>query len=384
MNILGQKEIQALIEKEADHCISIYLPVHRFGDPQDTIRFKNLLVRAQRQLEEKGLRSVEAAKLLEPEHTLLEDLQYWKKLGSEGMAVFICADLRARYLLPARFSESVTVSRRFMVKPLVPLITGDGRFFILALNKSDTRLFIGSRYSITEIGLPEGAPASIEEALKFDEGEKQLQYHTGAPASGGRRQAMFHGQGAGGDDEREKITRFFQQLERHLSPVFFEHKIPVIPVGVEYLPPLYREIDSSGTLIPGSLNVSSGALEPDELHRRTWEMVAPLFADEERAAREKFHALHGTGLAVTDLAEIVAAARDGRVETLFTLEDVQIWGVFDADRNMIIPAADDFPGAVDLLDLSVALTLSGKGSVYVKKLGDMPVAGDIAAVLRYS
>ncbi|MFA5719273.1 MAG: hypothetical protein WC952_16305, partial [Desulfobulbaceae bacterium] len=72
------------------------------------------------------------------------------------------------------------------------------------------------------------------------------------------------------------------------------------------------------------------------------------------------------------------------VETLFTLEDVQIWGVFDADRNMIIPAADDFPGAVDLLDLSVALTLSGKGSVYVKKLGDMPVAGDIAAVLRYS
>ncbi|HHO47192.1 MAG TPA: hypothetical protein ENN06_01855 [Desulfobacteraceae bacterium] len=384
MNILGRKEIMALIEKEAEHCISIYLPVHRFGDPQDTIRFKNLLGRAQRQLEEKGLRSVEAVKLLEPEHALLEDLQYWKKLGSEGMAVFICAGLRERYLLPARFSESVTVSRRFKVKPLVPLITGDGRFFILALNKNDTRLFIGSRNSITEIGLPEGAPASIQEALKYDESEKQLQYHTGAPAAGGRRQAMFHGQGAGGDDERENITRFFQQLERHLSPVFYEHKIPVVPVGVEYLPPLYREIDSSGTLIPGSLNVNPGALDPDELHRRTWEMVAPLFAEKERKAREKFHALHGTGLAVTDLAEIVTAARDGRVETLFTLEGVQIWGVFDYDRNMIIPVADDFPGAVDLLDLSVALTLSGNGGVYVKKLGDMPVAGDIAAVLRYS
>lgn len=385
MKILGRKEINALIEKESDHCVSIYLPVHRFGDPQDTIRFKNLLGKAQKLLVEKGLRSVEAAKLLAAEFALLEDVQYWKSLGSEGMAVFICEDLRERFLLPAEFSESVTVAGRFRVKPLIPLITGDGRFFILALNKSDTRLFIGSRFSITEIGLPEGAPKSLEEALKYDDPEKQLQYHTGAAGSGGgRRQAMFHGHGGAADDERVNISRFFQLLEKHLYPVFFAQKIPVVPVGVEYLPPLYREIDSSGMLLSGSLNTNPAAMRPEELHRRTWQLVAPLFAEEEKAAREKFHEQFGTGLAVADMAEIVAAAKDGRVETLFVLKDAAIWGVVDPGRNMIIPTADDFPGAVDLLDFAAAWTLAGNGTVYVKKLEEMPVQGDIVAILRYS
>lgn len=384
MKILGRKEIKALIEKESDYCVSIYLPVHRFGDPQDTIRFKNLLVQAQKLLEQRGLRSVEAAKLIAPEFELLEDVQYWKNLGSEGLAVFISEDLRKRYLLPLEFSESAAVAGRFRVKPLISLITGDGRFFILALNKSDTRLFIGSRYSIAEVGLPDGAPRGLEEALKYDDPEKQLQFHTGAAGTGGRRQAMFHGHGAGADDERENISRFFQQLEKHLHPVFLEEKIPVVPVGVEYLPPLYREIDSSGMLVSGSLNVNPSAMRPEELHDRVWQLVAPVFTQEENAAREKFHKLYGTGLAVSDMAEIVAAAKDGRVETLFVLKDVTVWGVFDPGKNMIIPTADDFPGAVDLLDLAAALTLAGNGAVYVKKLEEMPVQEDIAAILRYS
>lgn len=384
MKILGPKAVKALIDKEADHCVSIYLPVHRIGDPQDRIRLKNLLAEAKKLLIARGLRTVEAEKLLEPELELLEDLRYLANLGSEGMALFICEDMRERYLLPRRFSEAVTVAGRFRVKPLLPLLTGDGRYFILALGKNDVRLFIGSRYGITETGLPAGAPAGIGEALRLDQPEKQLQYHTGAPAAGGRRQAMFHGHGAGADDERNTIRRFFQEIDTYLGPLFAGEKIPVVQVGVEYLPPLYREVDSSGMLLPGSVNANPAALGPEELHTRTWQLAAPLFAGKEKAARERFQAQHGTGLAVTDSAEIVTAARDGRVETLFAVEDCEIWGVFDTGRYMVIPTSEDFPGAVDLLDLAVAWTLAGNGEVYVKKMEEMPVPAESAAILRYS
>ena len=172
MKILGSKEIRTLVENQSDHCISINLPVHRLGAPQDNIRFKNLLGKAEKLLVDQGMRSVEAGKLLGPEYELLENTEYWKNLGADGLAVFCSEDLREKYLLPKKFSESVTVARRFRVKPLLPLVTGNGRYFILALNKNDTRLFAGSRFSIAEIGLPEGAPNSLAEALKYDDPQR--------------------------------------------------------------------------------------------------------------------------------------------------------------------------------------------------------------------
>ncbi|MDW7774525.1 MAG: hypothetical protein SCH71_16700 [Desulfobulbaceae bacterium] len=384
MKILGRKEIGSLVEKKSDYCVSIYLPVHRLGDPQDTIRYKNLLGEAEKMLVEMGMRSVEAVEFLAPEHALLDDYAYWKNLGSEGLAVFFCAGMRERFLLPRRFSESVTVAGRFRVKPLIPLVTGDGRFFILTLSKGSARLFIGSRFSISKIGLPEGAPASLMETLKYDDPERQLQFHTQTSGTGGRRQAMFHGHGVGIDEEKENITRFCQQLDKKLYPIFFGEKIPVVLAGIASLPPLYREVESSGMLVSQSVDIDPEALSPESLHREAWELAAPLFAEEEKKARDKFHQLHGTGLAVTDITDIVAAAGDGRIETLFILEDEELWGVFDPGKNMIMPTTNDFPGTVDLLDLAVASTLVNKGNIYVKKPGEMPVAENAAAILRYS
>jgi len=42
----------------------------------------------------------------------------------------------------------VVVSDRFHLKPLLPLLTGDGRFYILALSQNQVRLLQGTRYSV--------------------------------------------------------------------------------------------------------------------------------------------------------------------------------------------------------------------------------------------
>jgi len=383
MKILGRKEIEALIEAKSEYCISIYMPVHRLGDKQDGLRYKNLLIEAEKLLTAKGMRSAEAVKLLAPEHELAEVTEYWMNMGADGLAVFCTDDMKERYPLPRKVEESVTVAERFRVKPLIPLITGTGRFFVLALNKGNIRLFLGSRFSMTECGLPEDAPASIEEALRYDDPQKQLQFHTGTAPSSDRRGAMFHGHGVGIDEERENITRFFQQLAGSLYPVFHEQQIPVVLAGTESLPPLYREQDKSGLLLEATIDSNPEAMTRQALHEMAWQLVSPLFAEQEKKEYEKFQELQGTGKTSTNIAEILTASVGGRTESLFIAEDAEQWGTFDLENGKVEFKGEETPEALDLCDLTVALTLKNSGSVYVKNRDEMPVSEKLAAILRY-
>lgn len=384
MKILGKKEVDALIEQESDYCVSLYQPVHRLGDPQDTIRYKNLLSETRRLLVEKGMRSVAAEKLLAPEYKLLEDSQYWKNPGAEGLAVFFNAGIRERYLLPKKFTESASVALRFRIKPLIPLLTGDGRFFILALSKSRTSLYLGSRFSISDVALPDGTPESIEKTLQYDDPQSQLQFHTGTTRTGQKqRQAMFHGQGVGIDEERENTIRFCQQIDKHLKPIFLDHQMPVVLVGVDALPSLYRETDSSGMLTRETINSNPDSMANKTLHEKAWQVVQPLFAEDEEKARSKFLEKHGTGNTSTNIPDIIKAAVTARIETLFVAENEEEWGKFNQENHEIALTAKDSPGAVDLLDFAAAKTLQNNGLVYVRKEEDLPVKAKAAAVLRY-
>jgi hypothetical protein len=69
----------------------------------------------------------------------------------------------------------------------------------------------------------EDVPTSIAEALKYDDPEKNLQFHTGTTGGGGgERSAMFHGQGAG-NDEQERSPK---SKRRGISFRQFRHRKP--------------------------------------------------------------------------------------------------------------------------------------------------------------
>lgn len=383
MKILGRKEIERLTDARSDYAISIYMPVHPLGDQQDSIRYKNLVEEAEKLLTAKGMRPAEAVRLLTPEQELADVAEYWMNLGAEGLAVFCSEDFRERYPLPRKVEASVTVAEQFRIKPLIPLVTGGGRFFVLALSKSGTRLYLCSRLSITEAGLPEGAPASMAEALRYDDPQSQLQYHTGTSQAAGKRGAMYHGQGVGIDEERENTIRFFQQLAKKLFPVFKEEQIPVVLAGVESLPPIYREQDDSGLLLDKSIDSNPEAMTREALHEFAWQLVSPVFAEKEKMAQEKFAELHGTGKTSTNIAEILTAAVGGRIETLFVAENAEQWGIFRPEIGKVEFRHEQDPGSLDLGDFAVASTLKNSGTVYVKSRDQMPDSEKLAAILRY-
>ncbi len=165
MQIISREEIKPLLEQPKGSCVSIYMPIHPAGPEvrQDPIRFKNLIKEAEAQLIDAGLEPQEATALLqnaglEPQEATallqkaieLDTQEFWEQMGDLGLAIFVSQDFFRYYTLPLNFQELVVVTDRFHVKPLLPILNGNGRFYLLALSQQDVRFFEGTHYTINE------------------------------------------------------------------------------------------------------------------------------------------------------------------------------------------------------------------------------------------
>jgi hypothetical protein len=274
------------------------------------------------------------------------------------------------------------VTNRFHIKPLLTLFSGNGRFYLLALSQNEIRLLQGTRFSIGEVEL-EGVPKSIDQALKYDDPEKQLQFHTRTPGGTGERAAMFHGHGVGTDDAKRNILRYFRQIDKGLHDLLKEEQAPLVLAGVEYIFPIYRQANTYPYLVDEGVTGSPDELSAKELHSRTWSVVEPLFLKAQDEAAARYKQLTGTGLASNDLKAIVPSAYHGRVESLFVPVGIQQWGTFDSDANMVYLHQDAEPDDEDLLDLAAIQTLLHGGTVYAVKPEEVPDGAVLAAVFRY-
>jgi Bacterial archaeo-eukaryotic release factor family 7 len=386
MSLLAKHELRELIESPGPWCVSIYMPAHRAGaeTQQDPIRLKNLLNEAEEQLVAARLRSPEARDLLEPGRRLLIDSAFWRGQG-DGLALFLTAEADRHYRLPLSFDSLVVVGPRFQIKPLLPLLTADAEFYILALSQDEVRLLYGTRYSISEVDI-ETMPQGLSDALRYDDPQKQLQFHTGTAAPGaGKRAAIYHGHGVGSNDVKPNLLRYFQEVAASLHPVLREERAPMVLAGVDYLLPIYREASSYPHLVDAQVTGNPEGLSLWELHARGWELLRPHFDAARELALARYQQLAGSGSsqASTNLQDVLLAAHGGLVENLFVALGVQQWGTFDAATHRVEIHEAAQPGDVDLLDLAAAYTFVNGGVVYARPPEDMPDSAALAAVLRY-
>jgi hypothetical protein len=388
MDILTRSELRTLTRKPKGWCVSIYMPTHRVGAEiqQDPIRLKNLLAEAEEHLLTRGLRTTEAKELLESAGRLLQDSLFWQR-QSDGLAVFLSPEAFRYYRLPFDFKELVVVSDRFHIKPLLPLLSGDGRFYVLALSQNEVRLLQGTRYSVSEVAL-EGVPESLAEALRYEGPEKRLQFHTSTRTPGGKgeRPAIFHGHGvASADDPKGYISRYFHQIDEGLHSLLQGEQAPLVLAGVDYLLPIYREANTYPHLVDEGIEGNPEELRAEELHEQAWAIVQPRFLAVQKEDAAQYRQLAGAGSeqASNDLKEIVPTAYHGRVETLFVAVGLQQWGTFDSATNAVQLHREVKPGNEDLLDFAAVHTLLNRGTVYAVEPEKVPDDTLLAAMFRY-
>lgn len=385
--ILPRSDLQRLLSHQTQWCVSIFMTTHHTGSDggQDPIRLKNLLRDATERLVDAGLRRARAEDLLRPASRLLGSAEVWPFQG-DGLAVFVAPDFSYFVRSPLPFEDLVVVADRFEIKPLIPLVTENGRYFILALSQKQNRLLEATRYGVRRVPTP-NAPRSLADALRYDDPERQLQFHTrsGGPPMQGRRPAMFHGHGAVIDDAKGNVLRYCQQIDRGLHELLREERVPLVLAAVDFEQAIYRAANTYPFLVEQGVPGNPDGASDEALARQTWPIVEPRFRAAREAAARQYRAFQANGRSSADLSVILPAAWQGRVDTLFASRGAHVWGSFHPETLELRRGSVDgrAPGEYDLIDEAARYTLSAGGTVYVVEPNELPGPAAVAATFRY-
>jgi hypothetical protein len=378
-----KKDLDDLLESEAQPAVSLYLPTHVAGREirQDAIRLKNLTAQMAERLRAEWRRS-EADAFLAPAASLAADEDFWRH-QENGLAVFLAPGFTRVHKLPLAVAEEAVLGPHFHIKPLLPILDDAGPFRLLAISARHSRLYQGSRWTFAEvegIDLPQGIGV-IAGITQYEN------THYAAP-TGRRSGGLDKAQSLGETPEDLRKTELIELLHRIAAKVeahVTAKPMPLILAGHPEIQGHFREIASWRELWPEGIAANPEAMRPDELHRRAYAVIAGKCEAARTEALGRLNALLGTrnSKATTRPEEIVKAARDGRVDTLFVSGDEHLWGTFDQAQDRVLAHGNPAPGDVDLLDYAAIMTLRQGGHVTMVERPALPPEARGAAILRY-
>lgn len=384
MSFLSLEELKELVEQPQGVCVSLYMPTAELGSEtqQNSVRFKNLIRQAEADLEKYELRPADIGQFLQPAIDLDED-EFWQHQNA-GLALFISEGFFRFYRVPIEMIELAIVNDRFHLKPLIPLLSGDDRFYILTLGQRDVRLLEGNRYGMTREVEIEGLPKSMDEALQYDETAKEEQRRQGGGAGRAALQGgSYHGQGAERENVKEDLLQYFHLVDKALHDFFRKRRAPLVLAGVSYLLPIYHEANTYNFIVSEGIQHNTKQQTAQELHAEAWAIVEPQFKADQQKAIDYYHESIAAGKGSNDLSEVIQGAFYGRVEQLFVPVGVQKWGHFEPDSMQLEMHNDAQPGDEDLLNAAAIQTIFHGGTVYAVEPGEVPDDTPVAAVFRY-
>lgn len=383
MDQFTHDDLKPLIDHTDNPIVSIYMPTIRAGREvrQNATRFKNMIKQAQNRLAELKLEEGPLANQLNKAAELHDNDDWWQH-QSDGLAMFLTEDRFEKYRVPLSFAELVTVNTTAHVRPLVRLLQGDGQFYVLAVSQNDVRLLFGTHYSVDEL-TPDELPSDLRSALNIDEYVSSLQQHsTGKPAMAGS--MTFHGHGGSDLDvqKKDEIKQYFHRINDALESYFGTERTPLVFAGVDYLFPIFREACHYNNLVDKAVQGNPDDLKVDELHKHAWEILAPQFEQSRKAAVARFQN-SGKEQATTDVLELIAAARQGAIDTLLLDGSQHIWGTIDGESGAFHESKAQAADSEELLNHVAVQTLRTGGTVYSCPTESMPSGESAAAVLRF-
>jgi hypothetical protein len=383
MDTVSRQDVRQLLATRPGPCVSLFLPVRVSGPEgqQGPIRLKNLVRAAKERLIDRGMRPADARDFVEPLMGMGTEPAFWQQSGS-GVALFHSKQATRALHLPLDFQETVIVSERFFIKPLLPLLVGDGRFFVLGLNQKGVRLLEATRDRMRQVEVP-GMPGSLDEALGYED-ERRRFHNSGRQGPGGPQPNVYRGKGSLVDVESGDVEKYFRLVDRAVRPFMNGTHAPLVLAALPEFIPVYRSVNSYNHLLEASVSLNPQWVDDASLHAQAWAAAAPAFAEEQKQAAARYWPLVHSNRATSDLQEVVRAAIQARVDVLFVDEKADVRGDLDEATGRPALHPNLAHGRDDLIDVAAAETLNSGGTVYAGSADRVPGGGPMAAILRYA
>jgi hypothetical protein len=383
MEAITSNDLQELISVATGPCVSIFMPTHPAGreGQQDVVRLKNLVNSAEQQLIERGMRAPTARDLLAPILRLPSDGTTWLE-RKQSLAIFRSAEAFIYYRLDAQLQEAALVGPRFFVKPLLPAITNCPRFFILSVSRNRPRV-LKATWTNVESLRPVGFPDNFDATLNLESADRGEQVHSATNVPLGKESGVFHGQGGYRDTLKAGITSYCQRMDTALRPVLRAHSWPLVLAGVEYELAIYRRVSEYDRIVDEMLLGNFDHTEDHALCAKALPIVQRHYDAARREKLARYQSIAGTKLASDQVDEVVIAAHEGRVDTLFADPRASLFGRYSAEMHGIELLETVTDPAHDLVEQAILETLRRNGSVYDAAPQDGSPTPPLRAIFRY-
>ncbi|MHC2992236.1 hypothetical protein OB13_11795 [Pontibacter sp. HJ8] len=395
MALINKRDIEKLLNVQNNTqnalCISIYIPTHRAGhetlNGQDHILFKNKIREARTLLGRHDVPEAEIDAYLKPAEELLNDTNFWRH-QAEGLAMFITKGFSSHFTLPSTMPDVVYVLDQFYFTPVLPILSQNGRFFILSLNREKVGFFEATIDKIRPIDISSFVPDSMNKALKFDvKGNDQDFTNSTTTVNGSN---IVHGAGSTkGDEEHERVREFMLEIDNSLQKILHNEEEPLVLAGVDHYCGIYRNISKYKNILPQNINLneSVAGMNPNAIHEKALELVKPLMQQSHSDSLSRYENVAGTGVTSEDIATVAAEAVHGRIDTLFIAPSQPVWGTYDSKNATAVVHEDYQRGDDDLINLAAIKTLSQGGKVFVSSYNGLSEvsdgSGNVKALFRY-
>lgn len=353
--------LERLASEVNNPCVSIALNTHRTHPDNliDVQVLKKLLKEAEeRVINEFGKRPVKD--LLKKIEELSNEIDSTYFLDS--LHIFLSSTTKEIIKSTWPVDENtVQVSDRFSIKPLIKLLNRTENYLILLLSQSGVRLWQAQNGNIVEEIKNEDFPFS-----------KNLYYSTNNDKLSDAKQVDA------------MVNEFLNIVDKAMAKVHNETSMRCVVFCAEDNYSRFIRVADQPAIYYGHLPVDYNKLDDFHLANEAWKMVNGLQEASRLIDVNEMKQAFGQGYALTDLREIYAAVKEGRGELLIAQDDFRQAVIKTGALTFDYISDNTLPDAIDDLSSEIAWdVISKKGRVmFTTKETPFPFGG-IALKVRY-
>lgn len=384
MSMINDQAFKELSNYNNEACVSIFIPTQRGG--KEVLEEKNKKhlhsewTQIKKELKGKNVTDEIIEKIGKPIQELIDNRDFWRH-QSDGLAIFASPEFFKSFTIPVNFEAYHYISKEFYVKPLVPAMTGDGKFNILAIQLEDVNFYEATKYSIMPVEIDDLTPSRLEERVGFDYKEKALQFRT--QGEGGEK-TQFHGHGGSERDEKTEIKQFFRAVDQGLKDHLTKEKLPLVVICQDYLFPIYKDANTYNHLIDKVVPGNPNDTDMLGIHQKALEIAEPYLNENRDEKIEKYKESSNTENTTSAVTDIIPAVYQGKVDTLFIENRAEVWGEYNEDTMEVKLTENHENGNISLLNLAAKKTVEMGGKVYLVEHEFMPQKkSKMNALLRF-
>lgn len=375
------KDLKPMLSTDGP-CLSVYIPLSTLP-PNQSVKANLLLWRdTVKSLEEKIPQHGSAGR------ELLASIADWDAVtqGEQPQGQALAAFRSPAVFCVARVDEPVkpraVIGPRFYVRPLLPELSNNKLFYLLALSKKNVRMLRCTLRASEELSFPAGTVSSFDDWMNTAKPD-HLSAKSAAtgPSSGSAKGPMFT-TSYQRETQDQYVAHFYRQLDRGVNEMLRGQTHPLVLAGVEPEIALYREVNTYPHLAKEYVQGAPNGLKAGEMHARAIDALLRCYEKKVDAALAEYDHKVGGG-ATNRLKDVLKAAHEGRVLTLVVSDSLETTGSFDENTYTVKGRETGTSDDRDLVNDAVVQTILHAGQVLVAPNGKMPNGAPAAAIYRF-